>query len=325
MSLSRERRNELKVKAAYYFYKKNMKLADIVNALDISRVTLNRLLKEAVDEGIVRIDILDTDNTIGLLELEELVKKRFDLQNAIIVDAIPDNDMYALNEIALAAAKLVERKMFSGMKISLTWGRTLEMMVNYLKGNPQIKNIEVYSLLGAHGILDMQMQPNMIARNLLQKYQGVGFIMNAPLMCESEDACRMIMDDSHIASIIERSRESDLTLVGIGPTPNESTAVDKRRYDLSVIRELKKNNICGDIGSNFYDIYGNICRMPICERFVKVSLDEIKKHKCVIGMAGGEHKIPSILGALNGRYLDVLITDKNTIVSVIEMADKLGM
>ena len=219
MSLSRERRNELKVKAAYYFYKKNMKLADIVNALDISRVTLNRLLKEAVDEGIVRIDILDTDNTIGLLELEELVKKRFDLQNAIIVDAIPDNDMYALNEIALAAAKLVERKMFSGMKISLTWGRTLEMMVNYLKGNPQIKNIEVYSLLGAHGILDMQMQPNMIARNLLQKYQGVGFIMNAPLMCESEDACRMIMDDSHIASIIERSRESDLTLVGIGPTP----------------------------------------------------------------------------------------------------------
>ena len=325
MSLSREHKNDLKVKAAYYYYKKNMKLADIADTLDVSRVTLNKLLKDAVDEGIVRIEIFDKDNTLELVELQDRVKEKFGLQEAVIVNSMANNEAYALNEIALAAAQFVDKKMFSGIKISLTWGRTLEMMVNYLKGNSRIKRIEVYSMVGAMGILDMKMQPNMIAHSLLQKYQGTGFIMNAPLMCESEEMCKYLMEDSHIASIVERSRESDLTLVGIGPTPNENIEADKRRYDLDVIRELKKNNLCGDIGSNFYDIYGNICRMPLCERFVKVSLDEMKKHKCVVGMAGGEHKVPSILGALNGRHLDVLITDKNTIVSVMEMADMLGI
>ena len=325
MSLSKEYKNDLKVKAAYYYYKKNMKLADISDSLNVSRVTLNKLLKDAVDEGIVRIEILDKDNTLSLLELEESVKERFALQEVIIVDSLPNNALYATNEIALAAAKLVDRKMFSGVKISLTWGRTLEMMVKFLKGNARIKNIEVYTLLGAQGIIDMQMQPNMIAHNLLQKYRGMGFVMNAPFMCETIEACKVIMADNNIASIIEKSLDSDLTLVGIGPTPNETIDADKMRYELNVIRELKKNNVCGDIGSNFYDIYGNICKAPICEQFVKVGMEKLKQHKCVVGIAGGEHKIPSILGALNGRYLDILITDKNTIVSVMEMADLLGV
>ena len=148
--------------------------------------------------------------------------------------------------------------------------------------------------------------------------------MNAPFKCETIEACQTIMADSNIASIVERCRKSDLTLVGIGPTPNESIEADKRRYDLDIIRELKKNNVCGDIGSNFYDIYGNICNIPICEQFVKVDMRELNQHKCVVGIAGGEHKVASILGALNGHHLDILITDKDTIISVMEMADKLG-
>ena len=77
MALSQDYKHDLKVKAAYYYYKKDMKLADIADTLNVSRVTLNKLLKEALDEGIVRIDIVDHDNTIGILELEEMAKERF--------------------------------------------------------------------------------------------------------------------------------------------------------------------------------------------------------------------------------------------------------
>ena len=325
MSLSQDCKNDLKVKAAYYLYKKNMKLSDIADTLKISRVTLNKLLKDAVDEGIVRIEIIDNNNALSLLELEASVKERFGLKEARIVNPMPNDRSYAPNEIALAAAKLVDDMIFSGMKISLTWGRTLELMVNYLKGNNYIKNIEVYTLLGARGIIDMQMQPNTIAYNLLQKYRGRGFVMNAPFMCETIEACEIIMADKNVSTIVEKSKDSDLTLVGIGPTPNESAGKDKMRYELGIVKELKEYNICGDICSNFYDIYGNVCEVPLCKRFVKVGLNDIKQHKCVVGIAGGEHKVSSILGALNGKYLDVLITDKDTMISVMEMADKLGV
>ena len=88
MALTQDYKRELKVKAAYYHYKKDMKLADIADTLNISRVTLNKLLKEALDEGIVRIEIIDRDNTIGILELEESVKERILLLFSRLREAI---------------------------------------------------------------------------------------------------------------------------------------------------------------------------------------------------------------------------------------------
>lgn len=321
MALSQDYKHDLKVKAAYYYYKKEMKLSDIADTLNVSRVTLNKLLKEALEEGIVRIDIIDQDNITGILELEEMSKERFGLKNIKIAQSVSGT----YYDVAHAAAQMVDGMMRDGIKISLTWGATLELLVDYMKGSNFIKDIEVYTLLGAQGTIGMQMQPNTIAQNLLRKYKGTGYVMNAPFMCESAETAQSIMKDGSFTSIVDRARESDLTLVGIGPTPNTAASKSNMRYDLDTIRELKNNNVCGDICSNFYDIYGNLSTNPLCERFVKVSLDEIRQHKNVIGIANGDHKVASILGALNGGYLDTLVTDQQTMVSVIEMADRLGI
>lgn len=321
MALTQDYKRELKVKAAYYYYKKDMKLADIADTLNISRVTLNKLLKEAVDEGIVRIEIIDRDNTIGILELEESVKERFGLKDIIVVQSVTGS----YYDVAHAAARMVDSMMFNGIKISLTWGATLELLVDFLNGSNFIKDIEVYTLLGAQGTIGMQMQPNTIAQNLLRKYKGTGFVVNAPFMCETAEAAQSIMRDRSFTAIVDKARESDLTLVGIGPTPNTAASISSMRYDMNTVRELKNSNVCGDICSNFYDIYGNLSNNPLCGRFVKVSLEELKRHKNVVGIASGDHKVASILGALNGGYLDTLITDQSTMVSVIEMADRLGI
>lgn len=321
MALSQDYKHDLKVKAAYYYYKKDMKLADIAQTLGVSRVTLNKLLQEAKDEGIVRIDIIDQDNVTGILELEEMTKKRFHLNNVIIVQSVSNS----CHDVSRAAARLVDNLMFDGIKISLTWGLTLELLVEYLQGSNFIKDIEVYTLLGAQGSIGMQMQPNTIAQNLLKKYRGTGYVMNAPFQCETAEAAQCIMKDGSFTSIVKKASQSDLTLVGIGPTPNASDSPSKQRYDMETLKELRKSNVCGDICSNFYDIYGNLSHNALCDRFVKVSLDEIKKHKNVVGIANGDHKIASILGALNGGYLDTLITDDSTMVGVIEMADRLGL
>ncbi len=321
MALAKDYKHDLKVKAAYLYYKKDMKLADIAEKLSVSRVTLNKLLQEAKDEGIVRIDIIDRENVTGILELEEEARKRFGLKNIIIAQSV-NGDCY---DVARAAARMVDGMMHDGIKISLTWGATLEILVDYLVGSNFIKDIEVYTLLGAQGSIGMRMQPNTIAENLLKKYKGTGYVMNAPFMCETPEAAKAIMNDGSFTSIVKKASESDLTLVGIGPTPNTATSKSKMRYDIETIKELKNSNVCGDICSNFYDIYGTLSKNPLCDRFVKVGLDEIKKHKNVVGVANGDHKIASILGARNGGYLDTLITDQATMVGVIEMADRLGL
>ncbi len=243
MALTQDYKRELKVKAAYYHYKKDMKLADIADTLNISRVTLNKLLKEALDEGIVRIEIIDRDNTIGILELEESVKERFGLKDIIVVQSVTGS----YYDVAHAAARMVDSMMFNGIKISLTWGATLELLVDFLNGSNFIKDIEVYTLLGAQGTIGMQMQPNTIAQNLLRKYKGTGYVVNAPFMCETSEAAQSIMQDRSFTAIVDKARESDLTLVGIGPTPNTAASISSMRYDMKTVRELKNSNVCGDI------------------------------------------------------------------------------
>ena len=50
---------------------------------------------------------------------------------------------------------------------------------------------------------------------------------------------------------------------------------------------------------------------------VGISLEQLRALDGVIGVAGGEEKVPAILGALRGGYLNVLITDEATAQAVL--------
>jgi len=316
MTLPQDERYELKIKACYHYFNKRTKLIKIADMLNISRVTLNKLLSEALDEGLVRIEIEDSNDVHRAIALEEEVKDRFGLKDVRIANSSP-------NDIPIIAAEYIDDLMHDGIRIALTWGHTLELLVHYMKKNKRIKHIEVFTLQGAYGIIDMRIQPSSIAQDLLRKFCGIGHVMNAPFMCETIQACEIMKSERHIQSIIKTSKEVDITLVGLGPVPDETIDKNLIRYDCDVIRELQKYGVCGDISSNFYDIHGNICEADICKHFVRTDIGDIMQHKCVIGIAGGMHKVLPILGALNGGYLDVLISDRTTMLDMLDIANSL--
>jgi deoxyribonucleoside regulator len=44
----------------------------------------------------------------------------------------------------------------------------------------------------------------------------------------------------------------------------------------------------------------------------------MKKARRVVGLAGGKRKVKAILGALNGRWINVLITDRWTAKTILD-------
>ena len=56
--------------------KKNLTQQQIANQLHVSRPTLNKLLKEALQEGMVKIEIIDYKNISQLIELEQKLCKK---------------------------------------------------------------------------------------------------------------------------------------------------------------------------------------------------------------------------------------------------------
>ena len=318
MSISAEQRYYLKRKALYYFYEKGYSNTDIANMLGISRVTLNRLLAEAREEGMVKIEIIDTRNINYIIELEDRLKSRYGLEHVRIVDTDTKTPDQLISKLAYEGARHCERMLHSNMKVGIAWGKTLSTLINYLSPNPAISDIEVYTLMGG-ACSEAFFQPNLLAQSLLNYYKGSSYIINAPFICHSELLCAEIRKEPSIAKILDVAKNLDLALVGIGRFPTREH-LKKSYYNFpdNIIDEIQEAGAVGDICGNFFDINGNVCKTSVSNRIVSIDIEDLKSCKKVLAVAGGESKPLSIRGALNGGFIDILITDYQTAVQVMD-------
>ena len=318
MAIQENERYLLKIKALHYLYESEMTQAEIAEKLGISRVTLNHLIKEAKAEGMIRIEIIDTRNMLNVIRLEEEFQDLFGLKAVSVIDSQSQVQEELNLQIGQIAAKYLGRIIRSGMKIGVTWGKTVKRMSDSLADNKSVQNLELYTLLGALSD-NVDFQPNVVAQSILRHY-GSGRVRTimAPYLCYSEVLCRQIKEDPEIAQILGTADELDVVLVGIGEQPFSGMhRLGEYPFDPEMIDDLVNNEAVGDICGNFFDINGKLREPKIRNRIVSVDLEKLRGKPMVIGMAGGSKKIRSILGALHGGYLDVLITDKRTAETVL--------
>ena len=322
MSISQEHRYYLKLKALYYLYEEGCTQTEIAKRLNISRVTLGRLLDEAKQEGMIKFEIVDVRGEMKILQLEEKLRKKFGLKDIKLVDCRNVDEDAIAKKIASEAANYFEQLIHSDMKIGLTWGRTLSNMIEDLAPDKSVKNILVCTLVGGAS-QSVEFQPNVLAQHLIDKYNGNANILTAPFMCQSRELCAAIKKEPSIAAILDAAPNLDVTLVGIGEEPiRDADHLSDYPFDKAVINELVDADAAGDICGNFFDIHGNLCNTLLRDRIVSIDIQELPNHKQVIGVGGGKKKIRSILGALNGHYLHTLITDMQTAEKVLKMAEK---
>lgn len=320
MSLTQEQRYDLKLRACYYLYENGLTQTEIAKRLNISRVTLGRLLEEARAEGMVKIQIVDINGAIEVLKLEEELRSRFGLQDIKLVDSRSMEDEEAINQkIASEAASYFENILKSHMSIGITWGRTLSLMIDRLPSNKKIEDLKVYSLVGGAS-QSASFQPNILVQRIIDKYNGRSRVITAPFMCQSKELCEAIKKEPAIAAVLDASHQLDITLVGVGeaPAPGEEKLSDYP-FGKDVINELVNAHAAGDICGNFFDINGDLCETTLKDKIVSIDIRDLPNHKNVIGIGGGKKKTESVLGALNGHYLQVLISDTATAGRILDM------
>lgn len=320
MSISPERRYYLKLKALYYLYEEGYTQTEIARMLNISRVTLGRLLDEAKAEGMIKFEIVDVRGAMKTLQLEEKLRQRFGLADIKLVDCSNVDSEGINRRIASEAADYFEQILHSGMNLGITWGRTLNNMIEYLTPNKSIHDLTVYTLVGGAS-QSAAFQPSILAQRMIDKYNGRVDMLTAPFMCQSERLCASMKKEPTIASILEMSHNLDVTLVGIGEAPvKDADHLSDYPFTTTIINDLVQANAVGDICGNFFDINGELCDTALKNRIVSIDIRDLANHKKVIGIGGGAKKAKSILGALNGHYLHVLITDIQTAQMVLTLA-----
>lgn len=307
-----------RLRIAQYYHNDGLTQQEIADKLNISRPTVSNALKKAKAEGIIQVRVVDIKNKGGLISLEEELKKAYGLKAVRLVDCKSDNYDDLRNCIGEAAAIYLENIITDNLKIGISWGSTLKAMVDNLSGNKKIKNLELITLTGGSGNLKPEVHSNILSDKILNKYNGKGYFLYAPAVVDDHKVWQALMKNDETEKILEKAKEVDLALVGIGAPIGTSNLVKTGYFKKEQIKKMQQKGVIGDICSRFFNKEGQICDLEINKRTMGINLDDLKNIDKVAGIAGGKEKVDSIIGALKGGFINILITDTNTAELILD-------
>lgn len=316
--MARNDQVRLMTKIARMYYEQSIRQAQITERLNIHQSTVSRLLRKAEQNGIVRISVTTPQGIHP--ELEEALESRFELSQAVVVDSVSDNEEQIARDLGSAAAFLLESFVKADQIIGISsWSGALLEMINNMHPTQEGRGTRVVQIVGGLGNPAAQTHATYLAQRLAELIGGGAVLLPAPGITTSAEARRVLMREPYVRDAIKLFDQLDTVLVGIGTIqPSRPLLNSGNVFSASERDSLAAKNAIGDICLQYFNAQGQSIATPLADRVIGIKLAQLKRVKHVIGIAGGKRKVEAIRGALNGRWINILITDRATAKAVLE-------
>lgn len=315
--LSAEQREFLMVQVAKRYYELDMTMGDLAEELGLTRWQARRLLTEARETGIVRIEIIPRAPRSP--DLESRLQRRYGLKEAVVVPRQADGDEgLQFDAVAKAAARLV-----AGLGkvplVGVSWGRTMSAVASHL---PPLWNegCEVVLLNGAMNIRSPATRTNNTAELFARAAGGSATLLPVPAILGSAATRRALVEDPTIARVLDLGRRAPVICFGMGAMVPDSVLVQSGFVTEADQRALVARGAVGDILSRYIDAEGRIVDPEIDARTIGLELSDCGNREFSIGVAAGRGKQRIALACLRAGYINVLVTDEQTALHLLDEA-----
>jgi len=307
--------DQLLSRIAWFYYIEDLTQKEIASRFGLSRVKVVRLLKDARERGLVEFRI--SGMGASYLPLERSLRQAFGLLDARVVES-PASPQRLRADLGQAAAAYLSRTMKPNMLVGLGMGRTLAEIPQHLK--PMTGTCHFIEMVGgiARGL---SFDSYKVSSLLADRCGGEVEHLYTPLIVETASARQAFLSDRQIWSVLERAATSDVALVSVGTVDLDSFLFQAGYVDEAGIATLVERGAVGDVIGHFFDIEGRPVSCPTDDRMIGLSLSELSRIPKVVCVAGGLGKVQSIIGALRGRYVNILITDADTAQALLDSSD----
>src|SRR5438105_1610119 len=198
--------------AARLYYENNLSQEEIASQLRVSQSKVSRLLQQARELGMVRIEVRPPTQPQALAE--ELAS-RLGLARADVIP--PTAEPVALSALRDPVGKLLSSLCVTrGSVLALGWGRTVHEIVR--AGLPSLPGVTIVPATGGMDEAAVYFQPNEIVRLAAAGCGGVGRFLHAPAMVSAAMRESMTVDAAFQQTLALWDR-IDVALVGIGAPP----------------------------------------------------------------------------------------------------------
>lgn len=302
----------LRLRAAWLYYAFGLTQSEVAEQLSLGRSTVIRLLEEARQRGEVKFSI--GEGSHELIELALKLERALDIDEAIVVPAPPDRDKTSA-AIGLALGKFLSETITDGMSIGVGWGRTLSASLTSFNP-PKRSGVRVMSLMG--GAVEAQFaNPFEFSWRLATALQAECFLFPAPLVVDSAETKRRLMEDCGINRLTALASALDMAVVSAGEISDQSGSLVRNIITAADAEELLNLGCRADIMCNFIDGSGGLIDHPLNRRTMSVGIEAVKSARHIVLASGGKQRAGAILAVIRAIGCNTLVTDEHAARSLL--------
>lgn len=299
------------------YHEQDLRQQDIADALALSQARVSRLLKEAVERGVVRSIVQIPEGVHA--DLEDRLEVTLGLQQAVVVDT--DGSQVPERALGAPAAGYLQSTITSGAVIGVsTWSSSLIAMVDAMTPMPSSSArsaCKVIQMFGGIGSPDVQFEATRLTNELARRTGARAVFVPAPAVVGSADAADALRRDADVARVIAEWQQITVSLVGIGRLqPSALLASSGNAMTDVEMAELRSQGAVGDVCLRYFDAKGEAIASSFDVRVMGMLGEQIRAVPRRIAVAGGAAKVDAIRAAALGRWVNVLVTDVQTAESL---------
>ncbi len=302
------------VRVAELYYDEDKTQDEIGALLGLSRWKVGRVLTQARERGIVRIEIVHP--RARRLGLERRLVEEHGLRSAIVVPA-PDGDEGVLERVAQAAADHLTSMRPVPRTLGVSWGRTLRAVAEALPDG-WATGVSVVQLNGGVSLNRRSGGASGLAMTIAQRASGQVSLLPSPAILERVETKQAIEADRTVAAVLEEAAHAQAFLFTAGPCDASSAHVENGYLTASDVEELARRGAVGDVLGRYIDAEGNIVDPQLDARTVGVGLDRLRAAARAVFVTAGAAKHDIARTVVTSGLCSVIVTDENTARALLE-------
>ncbi|MEW1807654.1 sugar-binding transcriptional regulator [Pseudarthrobacter sp. NPDC080039] len=307
----------LLARAARLYYVEGRSQAEVATAIGVSRSNVSRVLAAAREQGIVEIRINDSFDRDPQLEQE--LQRAFGLLECRVASR---NDFQSpLLQVGGLGASWVKENLPDAGSIALSWGSSVQAVVDSVEAEPIHTGLQVLPLIGGLSIVDAAADGNVLVRSLALKLGADDARLHAPAVVGSQESRDTFLREPSIRNVLDAACKAEFALVGIGSVGSGASAsiIDAMQFTPAELEQFLASGAVGDCCTRFFDEHGAPVDSPADGRVVSIDLHALRNIKRVVGVATGANKASGVRGAILGGFIDVLIIDSALAAALLSL------
>ena len=303
-------KRELLVKIASLYYKENKSQDEIASVVGLSRSQVSRLLSKAIEEGVVSIQIQDSE--VEAYEIEKSMRELFGLTDCAIVDDAGSDLEEFYERVGQTSGEVLRRFIRDDDIVGVSSGKTLFHATDHIP-NINRRGVTLVPVVGSIGPKNSRWQAMASVTNLSNKWNASSYLLSVPSAVSSKEIRDIILAEPEIRDVVKMAKKANVVLVGMGHVKDKTATLFETGFltEENLLELEEKNAVVSCCGS-IVNAEGKNVGFSGDDRTLAIKLDDFSDKTIIIAVAYGKEKIDAILGALATNRINVLITDKST-------------